>query len=105
MPPCMPVTWKNGSTARPHSSWYVRCHWDAATVLNMTLRWRWRQPLGLPVVPEVYGITHRSSAVARCGPGLAPAVSASLHDVTLAADSDSRGARIHGGTSRSVGAV
>src|SRR5258705_8910801 len=106
MLPCMPVTWKYGTTAITHSSWYTRVHCGPATVVNITLRWRWTQPLGAPVVPEVYGITHRSSGPARCGPGAAPDASASLHEVTPfdCVGSGCRGAVIQPGTSSSVGA-
>jgi len=40
-----------------------------ATSVCIVLRWVCMQPLGTPVVPEVYGSTHRSSEPAVRGPG------------------------------------
>ena len=48
----------------------------------MVLRWVCMQPLASPVVPEVYGMTHRSSGPAVNGPGDRPCPNASRQSVT-----------------------
>ena len=67
---CMPVTWNSGKRAEddvilvpapPHCAMMI-------TVL-ITVAWVWMQPFGRPVVPEVYGITHKSSRAGEMGAG------------------------------------
>ena len=50
-----------------------------ATSVCITLRCVSMQPFGRPVVPELYGMTHRSSGPIVSGPGLRLRASASAH--------------------------
>ena len=51
--------WKNGSTARTTSSATIPCSGRICATLATRLRWVSITPLGLPVVPELYGSTAR----------------------------------------------
>ena len=52
------------------------------TSVCITLRCVSMQPFGRPVVPELYGMTHRSSGPIVSGPGVRSRASASHHSVT-----------------------
>ena len=100
---CMPVTWKNGSTANATMSGLIEPDQTGLpAILNITDAWVWMQPLGLPVVPEVYGMQARSAGVARCGPGTWRAAITSFHATTPACSGTWRGAATKSGTLRSV---
>ena len=99
----MPVTWNNGITARPTLPCVVLLHTPLATVLYMVVRCVCMQPLGWPVVPEVYGMTARSSAPACMGDGTLPAASTSAHATAPLSCTGARGAFAKSGTCRSVG--
>ncbi len=53
MPYCMPVTWNSGSTDRITDSAPEPDQVEPPTMLCITERCVWIQPLGKPVVPEV----------------------------------------------------
>ena len=74
-----------------------------ATSVCMVVRCVCMQALGSPVVPEVYGITHKSSGPALKGPGGRPLASASPHSVAPGRDTSTRGAATNSGTERLVG--
>jgi acyl-CoA synthetase (AMP-forming)/AMP-acid ligase II len=103
MPPCMPVTWKKGSTASVTASWFPPNHCTPPMIVCMAVRCVCMHPLGRPVVPEVYGITHRSSGPTVSGPGRRPRASAELHRVTPASRISWRPAQTKSGTFKSVG--
>jgi hypothetical protein len=68
----------------------------------MVLRWVCMQPLGSPVVPEVYGMTARSSGPVVKRPGDNSLRRASRQSVTPGPDSSARGAEMTSGTGSSV---
>ena len=51
------------------TSWWPN-HWALVTAVHITARWVCMQPFGWPVVPEVYGMTAKSSGPARIGSGV-----------------------------------
>ena len=92
MLPCIPVTWKSGSAAStvlPLEAWFQVA---PPATLAITVRCECMQPLGSPVVPEVYGSTDRSSGPTSNGPGSPPADIASSQSVTPGSVIISRGA-------------
>ncbi len=103
MLPCMPVTWKNGSTARRTVSGFMLNQYSPAMRVCIAVRWLCMQPFGWPVVPEVYGMTQRSSGPAVIGPGRRLRARTSDHSVTPASPMAWRGAATNSGTFRSVG--
>ena len=64
----------------------------------ITLRCVCMQPFGLPVVPDVYGITHRSSGPVVSGPGAMRRSSTSAQGVTPGIANVLRGAATNSGT-------
>ena len=69
----------------------------------MVLRWVCMQPFGSPVVPDVYGMTARSSGPIVKAPGDNSLRSASRQSVTPGRDSFTRGTEMKSGTGSSVG--
>src|SRR5580698_1718446 len=88
MPPCMPVTWKNGSTDKATVSCDEENHVFPPTTVLITLRCVCMQPFGLPVVPDVYGMTHKSSGPAVNGPGASCSASNSFQCATCVPAND-----------------
>src|ERR1700722_14074930 len=97
MPPCMPVTWNIGNTDRCVLSGDPENQTLQPTRVLMTLRCVCMQPFGLPVVPDVYGITQRSSGPAVRGPGVRRRSSTVLQAVTPGRSIDCFGAATNSG--------
>ena len=101
----MPVTWNIGTTPSATVAGLTPAHSVPVTSTCITERWVWMQPFDLPVVPDVYGITHQSSGPARCGSGTRPAAIASSQRVTCALGSVAFGARTKSGIGNVVSVV
>ena len=102
----MPVMWNMGTTHRLTASALACPHSAEPTTLGISVRWVCMQPLGRPVVPEVYGSRARSSGRAVAGPGVKPAVRASRQRTVPSGSGQSRHSQSRmAGAGRSAGSI